>query len=191
LEAKRNRDEYDVDSTDWNEDQPEEETKYPDFPELDKQVNAALIKFNRKAFIKLNWSSPKDAHWSLSKLFCNRLSDVYILLKSSDFISHDLNEPFKDCEPSFTDDLNSLIKYNLIIREWININPNMEFRCFVHMNQLVGISQRDCRTFYQILIESKQDIQTRIETFFKNNIYKIFFDDSFVFDVCLGKVLIL
>ena len=58
------------------------------------------------------------------------------------------------------------------------------------MNQLVGISQRDCRTFYQILIESKQDIQTRIETFFKNNIHKKFFDDSFVFDVCLGKVLI-
>ena len=75
LEAKRNRDEYDVDSTDWDEDDPD--TEYPNFPELDEQIQRALKKFNNKVFIKLNWSSAKDAYWCLNKLSCNRLSDVY------------------------------------------------------------------------------------------------------------------
>lgn len=111
---------------------------------------------------------------------------MYILLRSSDFINHDLTEPFNDCTNDSSD--NPKFNYNLIIREWISINPSMEFRCFVHENQLIGISPRDCRTFYQMLLNFKSDLQTRIETFYFNNIYKKFFDESFVFDVCLGKV---
>lgn len=181
-DAKRNKDEYDTDSTDWDED--DETIEYPDFPELDKQILNILDNFNNKVFIKLNWSSPKDAFWSLNKLSCQRLSDVYILLKSSDFISHDLNEAFDDCQDSTDNDT----EYKLIIREWINMNPSMEFRCFVQSNQLIGISQRDCRTYFQILQDNKSDIKQRIEHFYLDNIYKKFLDDSFVFDVCLGKV---
>jgi hypothetical protein len=186
LEAKRNRDDYDVDSTDWDEDDPENEL--PDFPEFDKQISAALNKFNNKVFIKLNWSSAKDAYWCLNKLSCSRLSDVYIQLKSSDFISHDLNEPFNDCTDCCSNESNLNVKYNLIVREWININPCMEFRCFVRLNQLIAISQRDCRTFFQVLLNSKSEIQKRIESFYLGNIHEKFFDQSFVFDVCLGKV---
>ena len=181
-DAKRNKDEYDTDSTDWDKD--DETIEYPDFPELDKQILNILDNFNNKVFIKLNWSSPKDAFWSLNKLSCQRLSDVYILLKSSDFISHDLNEAFDDCQDSTDNDT----EYKLIIREWINMNPSMEFRCFVQSNQLIGISQRDCRTYFQILQDNKSDIKQRIEQFYLDNIYKKFLDDSFVFDVCLGKV---
>lgn len=102
-------------------------------------IKNALERFSNKVFIKLNWSSPKDAYWVLSKLSCDRLSDVYIQLKSSDFVSHDLNQAFESCT-----DLNEMsqslkeFKYNLVIREWISINPAMEFRCFVNKNKLVG-----------------------------------------------------
>jgi hypothetical protein len=116
-------------------------TAHPDFPAFDSAVRSALATFNNKVFIKLNWSSPKDAYWSLSKMHCERLSDVYIMLRSSDFVSHDLNEAFKHCEDvdTATAQLDTNFTYYLVVREWLNINPSMEFRCFVHRNQLIGI----------------------------------------------------
>lgn len=79
----------------------------------------------------------------MNKLSCDKLSDVYILLRSSDFINHDLNIPFDQCDDvgdeanitKLKDDLN----YFLILREWISLNPSMEFRCFVANNKLIGI----------------------------------------------------
>ena len=144
-DMKNNKSEFsDDDSTDWTE---EDETNaynaptvYQDFPEFDKKIQAALVEF-RKVFIKLNWSSPKDAYWALNKLSCDRLSDVYIQLRSSDFINHDLTQPFKDCEDFKSPENEEIIKnfeYKLVIRDWININSSMEFRCFVHENKLVG-----------------------------------------------------
>jgi hypothetical protein len=117
----------------------------PNFPELDARIRKALNTFSNKVFIKLNWSSPKDAYWSLNRLFCQRLSDVYMLLKSSDFINHDLNEAFNDCEDRETSQkLISDFKYHLIIREWLSINPSMEFRCFVSNNKLIGKKIQKC-----------------------------------------------
>jgi len=172
---------------DWSDDDGNQ-IEYPDFEQFDEKILEALHRLGNKVFIKLNWSSPKDAVWSLNKLWCDRLSDVYILLRSSDFISHDLNEPFDKCDDQGESQSKAEIKYHLVLREWIAINPNMEFRCFVHKNKLIGISQRDCRTFYKTLLDSKEELSERIQTFYLNNIHTKFFDDSFVFDVCLGKV---
>lgn len=98
-----------------------------------------MQKLGNKVFIKLNWSSPKDAYWCLNKLSCERLSDIYILLRSSDFINHDLNESFNNCTDK-EEMRNEIVnfKYKLILREWFKINPVMEFRCFVHNNKLIG-----------------------------------------------------
>ena len=54
--------------------------------------------------------------------------------------------------------------------------------------QTKGISQRDCRSFYHILIEHRADLLARIKHFYSQNIHKRFYDASYVFDVCLGKV---
>ncbi len=151
----------DDDSTDWstqddeNIDDDDEKLVYQDFPDFDKQINSALSQFG-KVFIKLNWSSPKDAYWALNKLSCDRLSDVYIQLRSSDFVNHDLTQPFADCEDCDKPENQELIKnfkYVLVIRDWININSSMEFRCFVHKNKLVGKIfnlWKDDFLFYQI-----------------------------------------
>jgi hypothetical protein len=148
-----------------------------------------MNKFNGKIFIKLNWSSPKDAQWSLNKLSCQSLSDVYILLKASDFIQHDLIEPFSDCiDLKENKEKIQNLKYVLVAREWLNINPSMEFRCFVRKNKLIGISQRECRTFYQILIDNKSDILERIKLFYLKHLHEKFLDDSYTVDLALGKV---
>lgn len=189
LRKEERRRNYDDSDDSWDEEK-NEEINYPDFADFDEILVEKLKLFSKKVFIKLNWSSPKDAFWVINKLSCSSLSDIYMLLKSSDFISHDLNEVFSECEDKEESKQKiDSFEYKLIMREWVNINPNMEFRCFVKKNQLIGISQRDCRSFYQILLDNKDEILNRIVNFFVEKIKDKFFDESFVFDVCLGKVI--
>lgn len=142
-QREQRKKDYDTDSEDddlWK-DEPLDATNYPDFAHFDKQLEHILKEnFSNRAFIKLNWSSPKDAYWSLNKLCCERLSDIYILLKSSDFISHDLNSAFSDCVDAshMKSTIIDNFKYFLVLKQWVNVNPSMEFRCFVHKHKLVG-----------------------------------------------------
>jgi len=48
---------------------------------------------------KLDWSAPKDATWisATNSMECRTPNDVY-LLKSSNFITHDLEQAFDGCE---------------------------------------------------------------------------------------------
>ncbi|KAH7340666.1 D123-domain-containing protein [Rhizoctonia solani] len=71
------------------------------FPELDQQIRQA-ISIYEAVFPKLNWTAPKDASWMLTSsgpLRCTSPADVYLLLKSSDFAMHDLDNSriFEGC----------------------------------------------------------------------------------------------
>ncbi|KAF8457951.1 D123-domain-containing protein [Terfezia claveryi] len=69
------------------------------FPETHSQITTTISSLGGKVFPKLNWSAPKDAAWinPTKSLECCSASDIYLLLKSSDFITHDLEHPFDDC----------------------------------------------------------------------------------------------
>lgn len=71
----------------------------------------------------------QDAAWvtPTKNLKCTTLDDVYLLLKSSDKISQDLCTAEK-CQVSPC----------LVLKEWREINPAYEFRCFVINKVLVG-----------------------------------------------------
>lgn len=71
-----------------------------------------------------------------------------MLLKSSDFITHDLSTDnvFEGCEASAPYDL------ELVLRKWYPVDRSRELRCFVRQNILVGISQRD-NNYYEFLNE--------------------------------------
>ena len=160
------------------------------FDTLDEQIRGAMKRLGGKAFVKLNWSAPRDAYWALgNRRSCESLSDVYILLKSSDFISHDVTpgETFHNCDDFHTDVEAGRqpveANYVLVLREWISLNTSMEFRCFVRDDSLIGISQRDCRCFYPTLVDNQADIIKRIETFYAANIRGKFASRSYVFDV--------
>lgn len=62
------------------------------------------------------------------------------------------------------------IKYELVCRKWININPSMEFRCFIAKNIIIGICQRDVRSYYEHLKKEKEDIIMDILDFFNRKI---------------------
>ncbi|POY75119.1 hypothetical protein BMF94_1749 [Rhodotorula taiwanensis] len=87
------------DSDEEEEDSDDEQQPTFSFPRLDAEIRAALAKYDGAVFPKLNWSSPQDAAWMVAgqDMKCQTPADVYLLLKSSDFISHDLDHAFDDC----------------------------------------------------------------------------------------------
>ncbi|EPT05118.1 hypothetical protein FOMPIDRAFT_1027341 [Fomitopsis schrenkii] len=140
------------------------------FPELDAQIRAAVAQYGA-VFPKLNFSSPRDAAWMLpasSPLKCVSPADVYLLLKSSDFVQHDLSPDhvFDGCEsrpPSY--DL------ELVLRKWYPVDRSRELRCFVRQERLLGVSQRD-PNYYDFWNESstQRKVLDAVKTFWESNI---------------------
>ena len=92
--------EEEISRSDWSdsdndgEDEGDEEVekKRPSFPELTGFIKSAMTTFGGPVFPKLNWSSPKDAAWvNGGTTKCTHARDVYTLLKSSDFVMHDVD----------------------------------------------------------------------------------------------------
>lgn len=155
----------------------------PHFEDIDKKIANVIAEFDGKVFVKLNWSSPKDACWIAlnNSLQCHMPADVHLLLKSSDFVLHDLIQPFKDCEDHAIN--SDPVKYDLVLRKWIEINPANEFRCFVRNKILIGISQRDDSIYCAHIEIEKEDIVRDIMSFFNEQIGPKFPLDNYVMDV--------
>lgn len=174
------------DNEEWDDD--DEEDKAPHFPEFDQNVKSAIKALGGCVFPKLNWSCPKDAYWiALNKsLCCSCVTDIYLLLKSSEFITHDLTQPFKFCIDYHYDERESSqinLNFYLILRKWIEIDPSTEYRCFVRNNNLIAISQRDYTSYYDHIINQKDEIIEDIVLFFEEHIKDNFPDENYVFDI--------
>jgi hypothetical protein len=135
---------------------------------------------------KLNWSSPKDATWmNANSMDCRTANDVYLLLKSSDFVTHDLEHAFDETVPGEGPEAElttATIPYHLVLRKAFEMNPSVEFRCFVRNRKLVGITQRDLNHF-DFLFDLQDRLQSKIQEFFDVRLRDTFPDDNFVFDV--------
>ncbi|EPQ27983.1 uncharacterized protein PFL1_04310 [Pseudozyma flocculosa PF-1] len=66
----------------------------PTFAALDAAIRTAIARYDGAVFPKLNWSAPQDAAWILpgSTLRCTTPEDVYLVLKSSDFVTKDVEQ---------------------------------------------------------------------------------------------------
>lgn len=158
------------------------------FKALHREIRKAISDLGGSVIPKLNWSSPKDAVWMslTNSLKCTTPSEIYLLFKSSSFITHDLTEPYSGTVEATTSENGSVdppASYTLVLRKNFNLNPSLEFRCFVKSRVLVGISQRDHLNHYTYLGELKDSLGYEIEEFFENYLQDSFPDDSFVFDV--------
>jgi D123 len=130
---------------------------------------------------KLNWSAPKDATFmsATNDMFCSSASDVYLLLKSSDFITHDLDHGFDD---TVDEGPAPAIRYHLVLRKAFNLNPALEFRCFVRNKALLAVSQREMN-YFTFLFELWPSLLNKIQQFLQDSVLPNFPDRSFVFDV--------
>eukprot|EP01132_Coremiostelium_polycephalum_P007406 gene7406-9101_t len=159
--------------------------KESEFPQLIDSIKDAIKKLGGDVIPKLNWSSPKDAMWmnAMNSLRCSSPTDIFLLLKSSDFINHDLSQFKINAEDSDE----SLTPYHLVLRKWHNLYQSMEFRCFVKNNELIGISQRDTSSYFNFLKDKKLSLQSSITEFYNQNIKDKFTDTSYSFDVYITK----
>lgn len=161
------------------------------FPDLDERIRQAITEYGA-VFPKLNFSSPKDAAWVLppsSPLKCTSPLDVYILLKSSDFISHDLSIDtiFEGCQ--YDPSNPPPYQLELVLRKWYPIDRSREFRCFVRDGCLIGISQRDTN-FYDFMNEpqTQSKIVETLQRFWKDKIKsKWHGHQNYVFDVLMTR----
>lgn len=160
----------------------EEQEEQPHFPDFSNQIRRALTNLGGQAFCKLNWSAPRDATWVAfgNSLRCSDLQQVYLLLKSSDFVRHDLVMPFEGCSDA---EEASPVKYALVLRKWTEINPGHEFRCFVRDGRLVAVTQRDGTNFYKHIKDQKDSVVSDISSFFDEQVRDKFGPATFVFDV--------
>jgi D123 len=158
------------------------------FLDLHIHIKSIIAELGGRVAPKLNWSAPKDATWmTANSMACRTPSDIYLLLKSSDFITHDLEHAFDDCidDPSPTETVPKTladVPYTLILRKYLELNPSLEFRCFVRDRTLIGITQRDLN-HYDFLFPMVDQFRTLIQDFFASNLRSTFPDPSFVFDV--------
>ncbi|KAF8895450.1 D123-domain-containing protein [Infundibulicybe gibba] len=162
------------------------------FPELDQKIRDCIKEYGA-VFPKLNFSSPKDASWILpqsSPLKCTEPSEVYILLKSSDFIAHDLSRElvFDGCGVGDY----APYELELVLRKWYPIDRSRELRCFVRQNKLLGvascISQRD-PNYYEFLNDSltQAQITSAVEQYWKEKIKPKWELNDYIFDILLTR----
>ncbi|MBA0554633.1 hypothetical protein Golob_013727, partial [Gossypium lobatum] len=138
----------------------------PCFPELELKIKESIETLGAAIFPKLNWSAPKDSAWisTSGTLRCTTFSEIALLLRDKT-----MSRP---------------PKFFLALRKWYpRFQPEMEFRCFVKGQKLVGISQREVTTFYPVLCEKKNKVEVLIEEFFNDNVRVKFESDDYTFDV--------
>lgn len=168
---------------DWEEEDGggEEEGKVPEFADLLSQIEEGIATLGGAVVPKLNWSAPKDATWMISSntLKCTCASEVLLLLKSSDFVAHDLSRVFEYC----TSEVTPAFQYMLCLRQWRNIDPSGEFRCFVHRDEIIGISQRHYTQHFDFVVSRKDQLRDEIMDFFSRSLKGRFFNTSYVVDV--------
>jgi hypothetical protein len=176
-------------ASDWD-DAPDPDPSLS-FPAIHQTIKDTIAELGGLVAPKLNWSAPKDATWiSMKKnsMECATPNDIYLLLKSSDFVTHDLEHAFDDCADD--DDQFPLqkedISYVLVLRKWFKVNPSCEFRCFVRERRVVGICQRDLNHF-DFLFPMKEQLRDVILAYFDKTLKDTFPDGNFVFDVYLPE----
>jgi len=127
------------------------------FEGLERSIEEAVEELGGEVFPKLNWSSPRDAAWmGGGTLACGTPGEVFLLLKSSDF-----------CQSDVRSSEQSSVRPALVLRKYLELNPSLEFRCFVRGGKLRFACQRDPSRFHPFLNEPemKQKIARLLDEF--------------------------
>lgn len=168
-----------------NNDNDDEETPDPsaNWRETHEAIERTIEELGGKVAPKLNWSAPKDATWiaATNSMECQTPNDIYLLLKSSDFVTHDIAHAFDDTADQLTTP-DPEIPYHLVLRKWITLNPSVEFRCFVRNRRLIALCQRDLNHF-DFLFNMQDKLRQTIQDFFDARLRDTFPDSNFTFDV--------
>lgn len=151
-----------------------------DFSHLDEHIRAIIERYEGSVFPKMDWSAPRDAAWILpgQTLRCTTPADVYLLLKSSDFVAKDVEQATEAVATTSAGEgatagagqvaAQPQPRLNLILkRHFTSLSPAHEFRCFVRSGHFVAACQRDATTYYDFLQREdvKLDVRRKLRDF--------------------------
>lgn len=163
----------------------EEEDVAANWRQVHSTIKDTIAELGGRVYPKLNWSAPKDATWmNANTMECRTPQDIYLLLKSSDFVTHDLEHAFADCVDEADSSMTQAdIPYHLALRKAVpTYNPSVEFRCFVRNRKLLCMCQRDLN-YFDFLHTLQDRLGSLIREFFETRLRDTFPDENFVFDV--------
>ena len=124
------------------------------FPAVEQaEIDAAIAAVGGSAFVKLNWSAPKDAAW-LGSLECATAGDAFALLAASSLVKDDAARAGEVVV--------------LAVRRFVSVEPSREFRCFVLDGRLVAACQRRVDTVFRDLSDEAtvSEMRARLRAFF-------------------------
>lgn len=101
------------------------------------------------------------------------MEDVFLILKSSDFIVHDLERAYQDHEQNDTTTIQQVPRV-LVLKKWYSMQASMEFRCFVYQNHMVALCQRDTGNFYPFLLEQAAECKQKCIAFVTQHVLNKF-----------------
>jgi hypothetical protein len=143
-----------------------------------QRLGEALHQFPSGAFVRLGSRSSKDSVYARTHGMRVTTSEdaVRLLTQGSERVAFDLQLARRH---SYTP--------HLFVRQWVDINPSAEFRCFVKQRRLVGISQYDCKNLGHcpVIARNSAAIQDAIYSFFPRFSESSHLDDV-VFDVFIS-----
>ncbi|KAL1892185.1 hypothetical protein Sste5346_007141 [Sporothrix stenoceras] len=166
------------------------------FPELHQRIKDEIAALGGVVAPKLNWSAPKDAAELMEQkntMKCRTPDDIYFMLKSSNFVSHDLEHAFDGTTPSTSEQTSAAsttagLGFNpvLVLRAYFDIHTALEFRCFVKQRNLVAITPRDLK-YYPYLEGLRSTIIERTKTLFHSKLQFTFPSGNFAFDIYIPE----
>lgn len=144
---------------------------------LEAKLDEAISHFPQGAFIRLGSRSPKDTVHSVitqCKAFDGRQA-IRLLTSGSERVAYDLRTARKANYQPW-----------VFVRQWVDISPEMEFRCFMKNRHLIGVSQYFYQTSFPVLDspEIRNTIKIVLGEFFAD-FSKVSPSDNVVFDVAL------
>ncbi|KAJ2057386.1 hypothetical protein GGI17_005667 [Coemansia sp. S146] len=169
--------------SEWSEDENDVEGTVIDIESTSVEIRRRIEILGGKVMPRMCWSAPKDASWMAmgNSLECRNPSDIYVLLKSSDKVSGDLiNGRYLPKEQL------GEIEHELVLRQWSNLIPSMEFRCFVKDKKLIAISQIDYE-YYEFLENMRDEIESKLHLFFDEHVRDKFPSNNYCYDAYVAQ----
>lgn len=154
----------------------EEVADYETFPEFEAAVDAAIAAVGGAALPKLSWSAPKDAAWMScdGTLRCTRATEVLLLLRASDYAAADI------------DQARALgLRPVLALKQWRDVAPASEFRCFVLGGALLAVCQRHLNERFPSVEARRAQMSLAIARFVRRRLLLALPCADCVVDVCV------
>eukprot|EP00835_Amoeboradix_gromovi_P001506 NODE_69_length_23719_cov_0.556689.p10 type:complete len:243 gc:universal NODE_69_length_23719_cov_0.556689:11120-10392(-) len=146
--------------------------------ELLSQIQKCLLCF-RAVVPRINGKAPTDCPWLVPNMECTDAQEVWLMIQSSEILQDEVTTGADILE----------------LQQFIQVDPKMEFYCFINHGRLVAISQKNVDIICNYEDEVISDIEKIIVEFckkmrmasFESSVMHIYIDSSKLVKIIKSK----